>query len=68
MRDKLIWLYNWLCSRTILGKVIFCIITFLAFVLILFGCSSTRTVSLSVDKAEKVEFNMNDSIGAYYPL
>lgn len=68
MTDKLKRLYNWLCSRTILGKVIFCIITFLACVLILFGCSSTRTVSLTVEKAEKVEFNMNDSIGTYYPL
>lgn len=42
--------------------LLFCLLS-----LFLSACTSTRTVSVSVDKAEKVEVHVKDSLNSYYP-
>lgn len=57
-------LIQYVKSLPIYGKVITLIICLLVLVLFLFSCSGYRSVSLNVDKPEKVTFNMSDSITA----
>lgn len=61
------WMLNalkYIKSLPVYGKVISLIICLLILVLFLFSCSGYRSVSLNVDKPEKVTFNMSDSITA----
>ena len=53
-------------SLPIAGRILAIIVAVLLLVLILFAssCSGYRSVSLNVDKPEKVTFNMSDSITA----
>lgn len=54
---------NWTKSLPVRGRIIAIAIVTLLLVLVLFcSCSGYRSVSLNVDKPEKVEFNMSDSI------
>lgn len=43
------------------------IVLFLFAALFLSACTSTRSISVSVDKAEKVEVYVKDSLNSVYP-
>lgn len=49
-------------------KVILVVLITLAAVFCLSSCTSTRTMSVSVDKAEKVNINLTDSINGQLPF
>lgn len=49
-------------------KILLMVATLAALAFLLFGCSTNRSFSVSVDKAEKVNVHYTDSIGATNPL
>lgn len=53
---------------TTLKKILLMVATLAALAFFLFGCSSHRSFSVSVDKAEKVNVQYTDSIDANSPF
>lgn len=64
--EKALQIISKIKSFPIAGRILVIIVAVLLLVLILFAssCSGYRSVSLNVDKPEKVTFNMSDSITA----
>lgn len=53
---------------TNLKKILLMVAVLAALAFFLFGCSTNRSFSVSVDKAEKVNVHYTDSISATNPL
>lgn len=53
---------------TLLKKILLMVAVLAAIAFFLFGCSSHRSFSVSVDKAEKVNVQYTDSVDATNPL
>lgn len=57
-----------LASLSTFRRVIIVVLVSLAVVCALFGCTSMRSTSVRVDKAEKVDINVTDSIAGSLPM
>lgn len=66
--DKLIdWLRN-MRGASLTSKILLILAVVAALAFCLSGCTSTRNMSLTIDKAENVQVNMTDSVTAAYPV
>lgn len=66
--EKIIDYIRNLRGASTLKKVLFVIAFVVALVYALTSCTSTRNMTLSIDKAENVQVNMTDSVTAAYPV
>lgn len=61
-------LISWTRSVSPTMRIILIIIVALASAVIMFSCTSSRNISVTVDKAEKVDIHVSDSINAVNPF
>lgn len=66
--NKLIEFLGKVKTLSLAKRLIFVLTVVLALLFFLVSCSSHRSFSVSVDKAEKVEVNNADSIDAVWPF
>ncbi|MDE5568269.1 MAG: hypothetical protein K2J12_07485 [Muribaculaceae bacterium] len=66
--DKIVDYIRNLRGASTLKKVLFVLALVAAVVYALTSCTSTRNMSLTIDKAESVNVNMTDSVTAVYPV
>ena len=66
--DRLIdWLRN-MRGASLTSKILLILAVVAALAFALTSCTSTRNMSLTIDKAESVNVNMTDSVTAVYPV
>lgn len=65
--DKLV---SWISTLPTPGRVLtyIALIAIIAVIVFFSSCSSTRSMSVSVDKAEKVDIHLKDSLGTAIPF
>ena len=54
-------------SFSLTKKILLVVLVVIAMVFALASCTTTRMMSVSVDKAENVRINMTDSVSGIYP-
>lgn len=55
-------------GASLLKKILLTLAVIAALAFALSSCTSTRNMSLTIDKAENVQVNMTDSVTAAYPV